>query len=129
MWPPIGCRAGGNPYLMDAQTRALQVGAGTRGSLNKIGQDVCSADRCSSSKGCRAHGAGRKDHLVAYKKMMKEWVEVERANGHSLDMTDLRLQWTWFADETRKGMEARMQELQPHEKFPGSSIGTSWGKS
>ena len=129
MWPPIGCRAGGNPYLMDAQTQALHVGAGTRGSLNKNGQDVCSADRQSSAKGYRAHGAGRHDHLVAYKKMMKEWVEVERANGHSLDLTDLRVQWTWFAEETKKGMEARMQELQPHEKFPGSSIGTSWGKS
>ena len=115
--------------MMDAQTRALQVGAGSRGSLNKSGQDKCSTDRCSSSRGCRADGAGRKDYLVDYKKMMKEWVECERANGHSLDMTDLRLQWTWFADETRKGMEARMEELQPHEKFPGSSIGTSWGKS
>ena len=115
--------------MMDAQTRALQVGAGSRGSLNKRGQDKCSSDRWSTKKGCRADGAGRKDYLKDYKKMMKSWVENERANGHSLNMTDLRLQWTWFADEARKGLEARYGELKPDEKFPGSSIGTSWGKS
>ena len=115
--------------MMDAQTETLEVGAGSRGSLNKRGQDKCRLDRLSAKRGCRADGAGRKDYLKDYKTMMKSWVENERANGHSLNMTDLRLQWTWFADEARKGLEARYGQLKPDEKFPGSSIGTSWGKS
>ena len=86
-------------------------------------------DCFSTRRGCRAQGAGRKDHLKAYKRMMKSWVETERANGHSLNATDLKLQWTWFADEARKALETRRQELKPEAKFPGSSIGTSWGKS
>ena len=115
--------------MMDAQTETLQVGAGSRGSLNKNGEHKVNVDCFSTKRGCRADGAGRKDHLKAYKNMMKSWVKNERANGHSLNATDLRMQWVWFADEARKALEARKEELKPDAKFPGSSIGTSWGKS
>ena len=98
--------------MMDAQTREQQVGAGTNGSLNKPGQNLCSLDRQSTAKACREIGAGRIDHFVSYRVMMKDWVEVERSNGHSLDMTDLVAQWTWFADETKKQLEASENELQ-----------------
>ena len=107
---------------MDAQTKKIEVGAGSRGNLNKPGQ--MKTDCFSTRRGCRADGAGRKDHLKAYKRMMKSWVETERANGHSLNATDLQLQWVWFADEARKALEARREELKPDAKFPGSSIGT-----
>ena len=107
---------------MDAQTKQIEVGAGTRGSLNKLGENK--TDCFSRSKGCRAKGGGRTDHLKAYKLMVKSWVEDERANGHSINATDLQLQWVWFADEARKKLEARKEELKPDGKFPGSSIGT-----
>ena len=103
--------------MMDAQTRELQVGAGTKGGLNKSGQDLCSVDRQSMAKGCRDKGGGRIDHFVSYKVMLKNWVEVERSNGHSLDMTDLMVQWMWFAEETKKLLEAREKELQTKDRI------------
>ena len=111
---------------MDAQTRALHVGAGSQGGLNKVGQHVCSVDRPSAARGCREKGAGRKDYYVAYKIMLKEWVQEERDNGHSLDMSDLVLQWFFYAEEIKKrvagkgeGPAARRQDCPVPGPPPG----------
>ena len=105
---------------MDTQTRALHVGAGSQGSLNRAGQHVCSVDRPSAARGCREKGAGRKDYYVAYKIMLKEWVQLERDNGHSLDMSDLVLQWFFYAEETKKGLQEREKDLQPEDRIAQS---------
>ena len=84
-------------------------------------------NRFSSARGCRGIGGGRRDHLAQYKIMMKQWVETERSYGHSVDVQDLILQWTWFAEECRKKLEGR--KLEPEDRIFPSSIGTGWGKS
>ena len=57
------------------------------------------------SKGRRAEGGGRKDNFKMYKIQLKTWVEEERRNGHSLDATDLHLQFVWFLSEMVKALE------------------------
>ena len=109
------------------KVRRLEVGAGTQGSCHKRGQHGVRLNRFSSARGCRDTGGGRTDHLVQYKIMMKQWVETERSHGHSVDMTDLILQWCWYAGEVVKELEVK--ELEPHDRIFPSSIGTGWGKS
>ena len=109
------------------KVRRLEVGAGTKGSCHKRGQHGASLNRFSSARGCRGIGGGRTDHLVQYTIMMKQWVETERSHGHSVDMTDLILQWCWYAGEVVKELEVK--ELEPHDRIFPSSIGTGWGKS
>ena len=67
--------------------------------------------------GCRDKGGGRTDHFVSYKVMLKDCVGLERSNGHSLDMTDLVLQFKWFAEETKKSLEVREKELQTSDRI------------
>ena len=74
------------------------------------------AHRLSSARGVRAPGGGRNDKFAAYKQMLKDWVEVERSNGHGLDYTDLMLQFEWTLLETLKGLEPKLSELAPPEK-------------
>ena len=81
----------------DMKVTNLAIGGGTRGSLNKRGQNKKAHEREGQglSTGCRGSGASRHDHFLEYKKALKLWVEEERRNGHSLDGTDLMLQFTW----------------------------------
>ena len=55
--------------------------------------------------------------MAQYKIMIKQWVETERSHGHSVDVTDLILQWSWYAEEVAKQLEGR--ELEPADRiFP-----------
>ena len=97
------------------KVKSLNVGGGKR-SLNKQGQNLNLSSRPGGmtsqgglSKGCRAVGGGRKDNFKTYKQQLKTWVEEERRNGHSLDTTDLHLQFVWFLSEMVKALEQKAQ--------------------
>ena len=53
--------------------------------------------------------------MVQYKVMLKQWVETERSYGHSVDVQDLILQWTWFVEECIKKLEGR--KLEPEDRI------------
>ncbi len=89
----------------ERQIRLAGIGCGSRGSLNMQGQNLKLTHRSSRALGCRAQGAGRKDLFGVFKRALKNWVFLERENGHTLDSGDLLEQFKWMVGEAIKTLK------------------------
>jgi hypothetical protein len=83
----------------EAKVKNSTVGQGTRGSLNKRGQRLKIAHRKNFARGVRASGGGRKDHFKEFKVALKQWAELERGNGQTLDSHDLVEQFAFMVNK------------------------------
>ena len=64
----------------------MKTGAGTRGSLNKVGQAIPSHRRFDGeSKGCRAPGGGAKNRFASHLKALEKWIDEELENQNCIE--------------------------------------------
>ena len=85
--------------MWEEKAEGIGVGAGSNGSLNLRGQHIISAHSVKTARGCRARDAGRSDRFKAFKQALKQWLRMERRNGHAVDATDLLDQLCWCVQE------------------------------
>ena len=99
----------------EQRVRDSGIGAGTRGTLNRRGQNLKHIHRMKMAKGCRAKGAGRPDEFKIFKVALKEWVHLERRNGNPLDSSDLLEQFKYMLGAAVKIGEAAEAKGRLHD--------------
>ena len=110
---------------------------GTGGSLRRQGcnESLELVKARSQGRGCRRKGAGRKDDFVALKERVKNVAEAERQLGHSLNKSDLWLEFRIAASQEIRRLQEdasngaqsalrvlrqRIQKLKASRKYLGS---------
>ena len=94
----------------------MKRGAGSRGSMNKPGQDLKRARRFGdATKGCRAAGGGAKDSFGTYKVVLKTWLDVELENGVVVEPEDMIQHFEWLLDEDIALMKSQVTLEKPQQ--------------
>ena len=83
----------------EAKVKDCSVGKGSRGSLNKRGQNLKRTISGKTARGCRADGGGRTDRFKHFKVALKEWVKIERENGQAIDGHDMIEEFLYIVEK------------------------------
>ena len=113
----------GQAYWKGKMKTDMKTGAGSRGSLNKSGQNLKAVDRwAGDSKGCRAPGGGAKNRFAAHMKALEYWIDSELENQQAVEPEDTVEQFEYMLRgdalqlkqvlERTDGENARLQEVE-----------------